>query len=137
MVAGSMCQREAGGWEQPSSITRRQAPGAQGGPQNAHLQPGRPGMIYHRQVAACAPSGLSVFCFLLLPLTSKGSRHSGPRPGLPQAHTQAPTATTSLTISVLRAPTLAFLAQTSVSKCFSDITSKCCADITSNSKCPR
>lgn len=95
MVVGSICQCVAGGWEQPSSITQRQAPGAWGAPPSPHLQSGQ-----HRHdlsqvscrlrpvgficlLAASPLTDLQMLCFLgYSGLISLNPPHRHPWPGL-------------------------------------------------------
>ena len=95
MVVGSICQCVAGGWEQPSSITQRQAPSAWGAPPSPHVQSGQ-----HRHdlsqvscrlrpvgficlLAASPLTDLQLLCFLgYSGLVSLNPTHRHPWPGL-------------------------------------------------------
>ena len=95
MVVGSICQCKAGGWEQTSSITQRQAPGAWGAPPSPHLQPGQHRHDLSRVSCRLRPVGficllaaspltdLQMLCFLgYSDLVSLNPTHRHPWPGL-------------------------------------------------------
>lgn len=89
MVVGNICQCMAGGWEQTSSITQRQAPGAWGAPPSPHLQPGQHRHDLSRVSCRLRPVGficllaaspltdLQMLCFQVTLTWSPSTPHTG------------------------------------------------------------